>query len=84
MKTDELKKGRRVQMRNGWEGTMLDNAKGETRRVLVEGDHREAGTVYAHDIAYVMDTAGDWLLVEHTPEQDRLRQLAGQLGLGHA
>ena len=83
MKTDDIKKGRRVQMRNGWEGTLVDTRKGDTRRVEVEGDYREIGSVYAHDIMYVMDATGDWILVDHTPDQLQMRQLAIELELGH-
>ena len=83
MRMDDIKKGRRVQLRNGWEGTMVDSRKGDTRRVEVEGDYREIGSVYAHDIACVMDATGDWVLVKHTPEQLRMRQLAVELELGH-
>jgi len=75
MKTDDIKKGQRVLLRCGWQGTMADNGKGDTRIVHVEGDYRETGSVYSHDLVKVKGAADEWVLVEHTPEQDRLRQL---------
>jgi hypothetical protein len=83
MNTDEIKKGQRVELCNGWQGTMDDNRKGDTRQVVVEGDYRETGSIYSHDITKARNGAGEWELVEHTPSQDRMRQLAGELGLGH-
>ena len=83
MKTNDIKKGQRVQLRSGWQGTMDDNRKGDTRRVVVDGDYREIGDVYAHDIVNARNAVGEWELVEHTPEQHRMRQLAVELGLGH-
>lgn len=50
VKTNDLKKGIRVQLRNGWYATVADNAKGNIRMCDVEGICREIGSVYAHDI----------------------------------
>jgi hypothetical protein len=83
MKTNDLKKGQRVLLRCGWQGTMADNGKGDTRIVVVEGNYRETGSVYTHDIVNARNAAGEWELVEHTPEQHGVRQLAVELGLGH-
>jgi hypothetical protein len=41
MKTNEIKKGMRVKLRNGWYGTMMDNQRGTTRMVEVEGYYTE-------------------------------------------
>jgi len=69
MKTNDIKKGTRVKMRNtGWEGEMLDNRKGKTRCVMVEGAFKEAGDVYSHNIEFVL-VDGEWTKVEHTKEQ---------------
>lgn len=68
MKTNEIKKGMRVRLANGWYGTMADNMKGNTRMVDVEGFEREIGSVYAHDIILV-DNNGKWEYVEHTQKQ---------------
>ena len=79
MKTDELKKGQRVLLRCGWQGTMVDSGKGDTRIVNVEGAYRETGSVYSHDLVQAKSAAGEWVLVEHTLEQDALRELVGGL-----
>jgi len=80
MKTNELKKGMRVQLRNGWYGTMADNARGNIRMVDVEGICREIGSVYSHDIVRAYITTGDdnatclaIVQLEHTPAQLKLR-----------
>jgi len=74
MKTNDLKKGARVQLRNGWFGTVADNAKGNIRMVTVEGDFTETGSVYSHDIFRACPQGGAWELVEHTPAQLKLRE----------
>lgn len=76
MKTNEIKKGMRVQLRNGWFGTMADNMRGNTRMVDVEGFYRETGSVYAHDIVMV-ETAKGFESVEHTKAQNNLRLMVG-------
>ena len=78
MKTNDLKKSDRVKLRCGWEGTMMDNRKGNTREVDVEGDYREIGSVYAHDITHVQvdtSTGLEWLKLEHTNAQLDLMKL---------
>jgi len=81
MKTNDLKKGMRVQLRNGWEADIADNAKGNTRMAKVYGFETEIGSVYSHDIAFVK--TGDtplgqaWQPIEHTPAQIKLRAIAG-------
>ena len=50
MKTNDIKKGMVVELRNGWFGIMADNMKGNTRMVDVDGLYREIGSVYSHDI----------------------------------
>lgn len=76
MKTNDLKKGTRIQLRNGWFGTIVDNAKGNIRMADVEGVYREIGSVYSHDIvsAQIND---QWVSVEHTPAQVKMRAMVG-------
>ena len=72
MKTNELKKGTRIQLRNGWQATLQDNKKGNVRFAEVEGFVTELGSVYAHDIiAALID--GTWWDVNHTIAQFKLR-----------
>jgi hypothetical protein len=80
MKTNELKKGVRVRLRNGWEATIKDNMRGNTRLAEVYGYHTETGSVYAHDIEYVINEVDDngharreYVPVEHTKAQLKLK-----------
>ena len=80
MKTNELKKGTRIVMRNGWEGTLMDNLKGNTRMAEIEGYCTEIGSVYAHDIMRHRDETGTWFDVEHTDKQMKCKQLNAMMG----
>jgi len=77
MKTNDIKKGTEVLLRNGWRAIMWDNAKGNTRMCKVFGFETEIGSVYSHDIAEVLTAPGQWAAVEHTPAQLKLRKIAG-------
>jgi hypothetical protein len=74
MKTNTLKRGDRVRLRNGWEADIADNKRGNIRMATVYGFVTEMGSVYAHDIvaAKVGET---WEMIEHTPAQIKLRKL---------
>ena len=50
MTTNELKKGARVILENGWFAEIYDNKKGGTRLAKVYGFATEIGSVYSHDI----------------------------------
>ena len=71
MKTNDIKSGTRVLLRNGWYATIKDNKKGNTRLARVEGIYTEMGSVYSHDIVEVL-VNGDWEKVEHTEAQKKL------------
>ena len=80
MKTNDLKKGTMVELRNGWKAELRDNLKGNTRIAKVFGDYTEIGSVYSHDImtTYVNKKLVD---IEHTPSQLKLRGMVkGLLG----
>ena len=66
MLTKEIKKGARIQLKNGWYGTMMDNKAGTTRTVNVDG---EIGSVYSFDIAYVILVNGSKILVNYTKKE---------------
>ena len=72
MLTNEIKKGTRFQLRNGWFATMFDNRKGNTRMAEVEGLFTEIGSVYSHDIMRAL-VNGNWVPVKHTAAQNKLR-----------
>ena len=82
MKTNELKKGQRVKLRNGWEAEIADNMRGNTRLAKVFGDFTELGSVYAHNILhYRSGTDTGWLPVQHTSAQIKLRMVVERIGL---
>jgi hypothetical protein len=68
MKSTDLRKGMRVQLRNGWEATLEDNqTRGQTRLCTVYGIVTEIGSVYTSDITHV-------LYVDDAPEQVELTE----------
>ena len=81
MKTNDLKKGARVRLANGWEADIADNAKGNIRMAKVYGFETEIGSVYSHDITHFKapsQLGGEslWYPIEHTPAQIKLRRVA--------
>jgi hypothetical protein len=48
--TNNLKKGTKVRLRNGWDAEIFDNKKGEIRMAKVYGFATEIGSIYARDI----------------------------------
>jgi hypothetical protein len=68
MKANDIKKGMRIELRNGWLGTMVTNGKGNIRLANVEGYVTETGSVYAYDIVKA-EVDGTWHLIEHTKSQ---------------
>jgi len=79
MVTNDLKKGNYVKLRNGWRARIWDNKKGNIRMAEVFGIYTEIGSVYAHDIVSTTDADGNTVLIEHTPQQIKLRQTVGQV-----
>jgi len=77
IKTNDIKKGARLLQSNGWFGTMMDNARGTIRMAEVEGFCTEIGSIYMHDvIAAQKEKGGDWFAIEHTKDQNKLRDFA--------
>jgi hypothetical protein len=70
IRTDQLKKGARVRMRNGWEAIVVKECDGNTLIAKVFGAFTETGSVYAHNIVATM-VDGKWIDVEMTEEQAR-------------
>ena len=77
MKTNDVKKGCRVQLTNGSYVMMSDNMKGDTRRVTREGNMTDM--VYSHDMVRV-ECNNVWVTITHTPKQTSLRALTHTLG----
>jgi hypothetical protein len=68
IRTDQLKKGMRVRLRNGWEALVVQECNGNTLLAKVFGDFTETGSIYAHNVAAAM-VDGKWVDVEMTAEQ---------------
>lgn len=81
MKTNELKKGTRIQLANSWYATLEDNMKGNTRLATVEGFFTEMGSVYSHDIIMFKNDKGLWEKVEHTPAQLKFKKQVSSFGM---
>lgn len=75
MKTNDLKKGMRVQLKNGWPATIQDNKKGNIRMATVEGYFTETGSIYAWDIAYLYTKEG-MIKIVLTEAQKKAQKLA--------
>ena len=81
MFTNELKKGDKIRLRNGWDAKIEDNQKGNTRLCTVYGDFTEMGSVYSHDIMWKQNPDGSVAeMVEHTPAQLKVKQRVAALG----
>ncbi len=79
MTTNDLKKGDRVKLRNGWFATIEDNKKGNTRVATVEGDFTEIGSVYSHDVMFYVSPQGVFTTIEHTDAQKKLKDATNLL-----
>jgi len=77
MKTNDVKKGCRVQLTNGSYVMVNDNMKGDTRRVTREGNMTDM--VYSHDMVRV-ECNNVWVAITLTPKQTSLRALTHTLG----
>jgi len=78
MKTNELKKGIQIKLRNGWNAEIKDNMRGDIRMALVFGTYTETGSVYSHDIMTALTDNG-WVDIEHTPAQLKLKETVNNL-----
>jgi len=74
MTTNDLKKGTRVLLNNGWEATLEDNRKGNIRLATVYGYCEEMGSIYSHDIVSYQEN-GEWVSVDHTANQKKCKNM---------
>lgn len=80
--SNDLKKGTRVILFNGWEAQLLDNKKGNIRMAEVYGDYTEMGSIYATDIAYAyLPNNPTPVSVTATTKQVKAQQLRAAFGL---
>ncbi|NBP02943.1 MAG: hypothetical protein EBU90_23090 [Proteobacteria bacterium] len=75
MKTADIKKGMRIQLRNGWFGTMMDNKKTTSRFAEVEGIYTEMGSVYSFDIVRAQTPDGVWHAVSYTEKEMKVYEM---------
>lgn len=80
MTTNEIKKGMRFKLANGWWATMMDNKRGNIRMAQVEGLYTEIGSVYAHDIISC-ESAGVLHTISLTDQQKSHAKTVEGLGL---
>ena len=75
-------KVRTVQLGAPITGEMMDSLKGNTRLIETKGSEvglfDEMGSVYAYDIV-AAEVDGEWVNVEHTEKQLKLRATVSQM-----
>lgn len=76
IKTNCIKKGWKIKLANGWNGTMMDNLKGNTRMAEIEGYYTEIGSVYSWDIIAASQDGVTWSKIELTPAQISQKKMA--------
>jgi len=82
VQTNEIKKGTKIKLHNGWFGVMYDNKKGNVRMAEVHGIYTEIGSVYAWDISHAHDPESDtWVEVELTDKQRKSQAMVGRVFL---
>jgi hypothetical protein len=75
IRSNELKKGDKIVMKGTmWEGTILDNKKGNIRLAEINGFHKDIGSIYVHDIGYAIKN-GERVLIELTDKQKELQKM---------
>jgi len=70
LRTDQLRKGMRIKLRNGWEALVVEECKENILEAKVFGDFTETGSIYAHDVVAVQ-IDGSWVEVKMTEAQRR-------------
>jgi hypothetical protein len=80
MFTNELKKGDKVRLSNGWDAKIEDNQRGNTRLATVYGLFTEMGSVYSHDIVFKYNADGSTTKIEYTPAQLKCKERAKSFG----
>jgi hypothetical protein len=79
-KISDVTKGARIELRNGFLATVMDNrGTAQTRLCKVEGFVTEMGSVYSSDMLNVLTPSG-WTRIEHTPKQLAARAYRQQSG----
>jgi len=72
VKSNDLKKGHKIAMSNGFTGEIMDNKKGNLRLAKIFGYATDIGSVYVWDITYPV--------LELTPAQIKARDTVKAMG----
>lgn len=80
MKTNDIKSGTIVRLKNGWLATMMDNRRGNIRTATVQGTCEETGSIYASNIVQAL-VDGVWVTVQHNATQTKGAALRAAMGL---
>jgi len=75
--TNDLKKGTRVLLSSGLTGELVDNMRGNRRRVRVFEPIKDEGVTWAHRIIEYCDEKGVWHPVVHTKKQLKIKEIHG-------
>lgn len=78
MRSNDIKKGDQLLLKNGWFAVMYDNKKGNVRMAEVDGFHKEIGSTYVWDIDCVK-VGTEWLPVELTEKQTKAQQIVSRI-----
>jgi hypothetical protein len=79
MQTKDIKKGSRVQLRNGYTADTLGSARGHTTMCKVYGIVTEMGSVYTTDIEFVK-VDGVFQNVEYSEGQLKAQRARSRMG----
>lgn len=78
---NELKKGTRIRLDNGWEAVLLDKpGKGNIRKAEVYGAFTETGSIYVDKIVGAF-IGSAWVGVTLDPEQKAFSDMKSYFGL---
>jgi len=75
MKTNDLKKGANIILRNGYKARIEDNKKGNVRMCTVFGEFIEMGSIYSHNIIKYLDYNTWRNDIEYTKDQLKCKLL---------
>ena len=78
--SNDLKKGARLRLKNGWMATVADNMKGNIRMCDVEGLYREIGSTYVWDWDVYIDAAGVEYRIALTDKQRKAKATVNAMG----
>jgi len=82
MYQNDMKKGQKGRLKNGWDFRIEDNKKGNVRMATVYGLHTEMGSIYTKDIAWLDMPDGSTEKLEQTAKQAKKSQQVDTLMRG--